>query len=180
MKKMLIALPIAALAAFAIAQQAPTRAAAQVPNFGELKGQAVKYNMVDTAGKVVNNETNKGKVVLIDFWATWCGPCKAASPSIQMLHEKYAKDGLVVIGANAFERENQDGAAAAYAAEHKYTYMMTIKNDDFARSLGVQGIPSFLVIGRDGKVALAQVGFSKGKTEVVLEDAVKAALGNRN
>ena len=178
MKKMLIVLPIAVVAAFAIAQQEPP-VAKQMPKFEELKGQKVAYQMVDTSGKAVTNETNKGKVVLIDFWATWCGPCKAASPSIQALHEKYAKDGLVVIGANAFEREDPDGAAAAYASEHKYTYTMTVKNDQFARSLGVQGIPSFLVIGRDGTVALAQVGFSKGKTEVTIEDAVKKALAQK-
>ena len=175
MKKMLFALPIAAVAAFALAQTPATEA----PNFADLKGKKVTYQMTDTAGKAVTNETLKGKVVLIDFWATWCGPCKAASPTIQMLHEKYAKDGLVVIGANAFERTDPDGAAAGYAKEHNYSYMMTVKNDALAKSWGVRGIPAFVVIGRDGTVALAQTGFGKGKTDVILEDAVKAALAAR-
>jgi hypothetical protein len=96
-----------------------------------------------------------------------------------MLHEKYAKAGLVAIGANSFEHEDPAGAAAKYANEHQYTYKMTVKNDEFAKSLGINGIPSFLVIGRDGVVVLAQVGFSKGKTEQVLEDAVKMALAKK-
>ena len=176
MNKMLFALPIAAIAAFAIAQQ-PTDAV--VADFAQMKGKQAVFAMTDTAGKAVTNETLKGKVVLIDFWATWCGPCKAASPTIQMLHEKYAKDGLVVIGANAFERTDPDGAAAGYAKEHNYSYMMTVKNDALAKSWGVKGIPAFVVIGRDGKVALAQTGFGKGKTDVILEDAVKAALASK-
>ncbi|MEO7453347.1 MAG: TlpA disulfide reductase family protein [Fimbriimonadales bacterium] len=171
MKKMLIALPIAAVAAFALAQTP-----AVGPNFADLKGKKAVYSMIDTNGKAVTNETLKGKVVLIDFWATWCGPCKAASPTIQMLHEKYGKDGLVVIGANAFERTDPDGAAAGYSKEHSYTYMMTVKNDALAKSWGVKGIPAFVVIGKTGVVELAQTGFGKGKTDVILEDAVKSAL----
>lgn len=175
MNKMFFAVPFAVAAAFAIAQQDPAAA----PNFADLKGTKPVYAMTNTEGKAVTNETLKGKVVLIDFWATWCGPCKAASPSIQALHDKYVKEGLVVIGANAFERTDPDGAAAGYAKEHDYNYMMTIKNDQLARSWGVKGIPAFVVIGRDGTVALAQVGFSKGKTDIVIEDAVKAALAAR-
>jgi thiol-disulfide isomerase/thioredoxin len=174
MKKSLFVLPVAAVAAFALAQQT-----IQAPNFADLKGKKVEYKMADTAGKAVTNETLAGKVVLIDFWATWCGPCKAASPTIQMLHEKYGKEGLVVIGANAFEKENKDGAAAQYAGEHNYTYLMTTNNDVLARSWGVRGIPAFVVIGRDGTVTLAQTGFGKGKTEAILEDAVKAALAQK-
>lgn len=171
--KIFFAIPVAIAAVFAFAQQGETI------KFQDMKGKQAVYSMTTSDGKAVTNETLKGKVVLIDFWATWCGPCKAASPSVQALHEKYAKDGLVVIGANAFERTDPDGAAAAYAKEHSYTYMMTVKNDKLARSWGITGIPSFAVIGRDGTIVLAQVGFSKGKTDVVIEDAVKAALATK-
>lgn len=168
--KMFLAIPLAVAAVFAVARQEP------VTDFASMKGRKAVFSMVSSEGKAVTNDTLKGKVVLIDFWATWCGPCKAASPSVQALHEKYGKDGLVVIGANAFERTDPDGAAAGYAKEHNYTYMMTIKNDVLAKSWGIKGIPSFAVVGRDGTIVLAQVGFSKGKTEVVIEDAIKAAL----
>jgi thiol-disulfide isomerase/thioredoxin len=173
MNKMFFAIPLAVAAVFAFAQQEAA------PDFGSMKGKKAVFSMVTSEGKTVTNETLKGKVVLIDFWATWCGPCKAASPSVQALHDKYGKDGLVVIGANAFERTDPGGAAAGYAKEHNYTYMMTIKNDALAKSWGIKGIPSFAVVGKDGTIVLAQVGFSAGKTNVVIEDAIKGALGTK-
>src|SRR5687768_3814654 len=115
---------------------------------GELKDlvgkQAPAFKMTDTKGKVHTNGSLKGKVVLLDFWATWCPPCVAASPTMQKLHEKYAKQGLVVIGANLGEHSDPDGTPAKYAKEHKYTYTFTKKNDDYARKLGVRGIPMFM------------------------------------
>lgn len=134
---------------------------------------APTFKMTDLNGKTVTNESLKGKVVLIDFWATWCGPCKKAAPSLQALHEKYGKDGLVVIGANTFERtEDKVAPAREYKKEHGYGYLFTVNNDDLARSWGVRGIPTMIVIGRDGVVQKVQVGFGDG-TDKILESVVK-------
>jgi thiol-disulfide isomerase/thioredoxin len=118
--------------------------------------------MKSTTGKTLNNSNLKGRVVLLDFWATWCGPCKAASPTMQALHAKYAKQGLVVVGANTFEHGvDPKTAATGYQKEHGYTYTFTYGNDALATSLGIRGIPAFIFIGKDGKVAKAMIGFGE-------------------
>lgn len=129
-----------------------------------LKGKPFPaFKMTDTNGKVHTNASLKGKVVLLDFWATWCGPCKAASPTMQKLHEKYASKGLVVIGANAYEQpKDKAGAAAKYQKEHKYTYTFTKDNDKLAASIGARGIPFFVFIDKQGVVREVATGFGGG------------------
>lgn len=117
------------------------------------------FSMKTTAGKTVSNSSLKGKVVLLDFWATWCGPCKAASPLVQKLHSTFGKKGFVAIGANTFEQDNPAGAAKKYAAEHSYTYLFTVQNDKLAESWGVTGIPYFVLIDKKGVVNKVYRGY---------------------
>lgn len=132
-----------------------------------LKGKPFpSFKMTDTNGKVHTNASLKGKVLLVDFWATWCGPCKAASPTMQKLHEKYAKDGLVVIGANTYEQpKDRATAAAKYQKDHKYTYVFTKENDKLASQLGARGIPFFVFVDRQGVVREVATGFGGGSAE---------------
>ncbi len=142
-----------------------------------LKGKPmVPFKMTTTKGQTLTNASLKGKVVVLDFWATWCGPCKMASPTMEKLHRKYAAKGLTVIGANTSEQGNADGAAAGYAKEHGYTYTFTKKNDALANRLGVTGIPFFVFIGRDGRVADVATGFDPGSTPAQFEATVKRLL----
>ena len=128
-----------------------------------LEGKAAPQFSMKNAkgGKPLTNASLRGKVVLLDFWATWCGPCKAASPTMQALHKKYASKGLVVVGANTFDGTDGLAKSQKYAKEHGYSYTFTYGNDKFAQSLGVRGIPAFIFIGKDGKVAETQIGFSE-------------------
>ena len=133
----------------------------------------VPFKMTDIKGKTWTNASLKGKVVILDFWATWCGPCKMASPTMQKLHEKYAKQGLVVVGADVFEQTDSKAASTGYAKEHKYTYTFTTANDNLAKSLGIANIPAFVFVGRDGKIAKVQTGFGTeipAKFEATVKD----------
>lgn len=143
-----------------------------------LKGKPFPaFKMTDTNGKVHTNASLKGKVVLLDFWATWCGPCKAASPTMQNLHDKYASKGLVVIGANTYEQPNVKATAAAkYQKDHKYTYMFTKENDKLAASIGARGIPFFVFIDKQGVVREVATGFGKDQSPAQFEAIVKRLL----
>ena len=118
---------------------------------------APAFKITDTKGKVWTNKNLRGKVVILDFWASWCGPCKKASPTMQKLHEKYGKKGLVVVGAETKE-DDRPSIAKEYAKQHGFTYTFSEKNDKLSTSLGIEAIPAFIVIGKDGKVARTITG----------------------
>jgi thiol-disulfide isomerase/thioredoxin len=153
-------------------------AVAKAPAIAALKGKPMpKFKMTDLNGKVHTNASLKGKVVLLDFWGTWCGPCKMASPTMQALHKKYASKGLVVIGASVFEQGNAKQEVMAYRKEHGYTYAMTINNDAFAAKLGIAGVPLFVVMDRTGKVSQVVQGFDPKATPAQIEANIKKLLG---
>lgn len=108
-----------------------------------------KRSLNNPAGKgPVKLESFLGKVVLIDFWATWCGPCKAAIPHIRELHEKYADQGLVVIG----HTDESSQGLEAFVKSAPIPYLVTV-GDEIGGSWGVTGIPHVFIIDPDGKIA---------------------------
>ena len=131
------------------------------------------FSMTTTEDKVIDNASLKGKVAVIDFWATWCGPCKKASPVMQGLYDSFKSKGLMVIGANGFEDSPGAKPASDYAKEHNFSYTFTHTNDKLMEKWGITGIPTILIIDKSGNVAKVQVGFS-AKTG----DQLKAIIEN--
>lgn len=161
--KSLLALPILALAALAGAQTPPKLVGKTLP----------KFAMKGTDGKAITSASLRGKVVLIDLWATWCGPCKLASPTIQKIHDKYAKRGVVVIGANT---DASAPEVKAYMKEHGYTYKFATGAQGFLDSTGAPGIPFFVVLDKKGKVIGQELGFTPGLTGTRLSKAIDKGL----
>jgi thiol-disulfide isomerase/thioredoxin len=152
----------------------PKRKAAPEPEVGGLLAEgtvAPEWSLKDPEGKVHSLSGLKGKVVLLDFWATWCGPCKAAMPSVQKLHEKF-KGKVEVFGVNFAE----SGNPAEYMEKKGFTYTLLLKAEQVAQDYKVTGIPCFYLIGADGKVLYASAGFSP-MAEKTLEEKINAALG---
>ena len=114
-----------------------------------------------------------GKVVVLDFWASWCVPCRRSFPWLNEMHARYGKDGLVIIGVNV----DQDPDAASeflqkYPAQFKIHYDSAGK---LAQEFGVRGMPSSFVIGRDGQLAAQHIGF-KVKKQVEYEATLVTTL----
>lgn len=137
--------------------------------------QMPAFSMTTFEGKAISSKSLKGKAYVLDFWATWCGPCKAASPSLNALQGKYKSKGLVVIGANMGESASSFKQALKYPKSHKYTYTFTKNNDAFADKLGVQGIPLFIFVSKTGKVVAVETGFGPS-SPAIFEKHVKASL----
>lgn len=142
----------------------------------KLKGkQMPAFSMTTFEGKKITSASLKGKAYVLDFWATWCGPCKAASPSLNTLQGKYKSKGLVVIGVNMGETPKTMKLALKYPKEHKYTYTFTKNNDAFADKIGVGNIPLFIFVSKTGKVVAVETGFGP-KSPEIFEKHVKASL----
>lgn len=151
----------------------PTRAAA--PELLKVGSEAPAWTLKTPDGKDVSLASLKGKVVVLDFWAVWCGPCKKAMPGVQKLHEKYKDKGVVIYGVNTWEREGND--PVAFMKDNNYSYGLLLKGDDVAKDYKVSGIPTFYVIDRNGKISYVGVGAGD---ESALEKAIEAALGDKS
>lgn len=166
------------LSSFAIGGLLVLCALSDAQDGANLKGKALPaFKAMGLDGSSVTNQSLKGKVVVMDFWATWCGPCKAASPTVQKIHNKFASKGVMVIGANV---EGMGGAEAkklamGYQKEHKYSYKFTYNNEQLFEKLGVSGIPLFLVIDKKGKISYVQTGYGPTLGSE-LETAINKAL----
>jgi len=165
---------------FAIAILAVTAVGAHAQEFKKFIGKpAPAFKLTTTDGKVLTNASLKGKAVLVDLWATWCGPCKAASPSMDKLHKTYGAKGLTVIGAIVMDADTLDAnkkLAANYKKEHKYSYTFAAGGDPFATALGVRGIPTFVFIDKKGNIADVLVGFGGDASMKQFETVVKGLL----
>ena len=115
-----------------------------------------------------------GKVVFIDFWATWCGPCKMVMPDIHKLYETFNDNkNAAIYGISTFER---GGDPVAYMKGQKFTYGLLVKGDKAAAAYKVQGIPTIYVIGKDGKVIYAESGAAPDLAKT-MTGIIKDALG---
>ena len=122
---------------------------------------APDWSLKDPAGNTHSLADYRGKVVLLDFWATWCGPCKQAMPSIQRLHERFAGRPVVVLGVSCFERPGAD--PAGYMTESNYTYGLLLEGTDTAMAYNVAAIPTFYLIGFDGTIIHRETGYTPKK-----------------
>jgi len=141
------------------------------PNKPVTRGNtAPPWTLADTNGVEHSLADYRGKVVLMDFWASWCGPCRRATPHVQAMAEKYAGNGLVVL---CFQHQD-DADPRPYMREHELTYTFFPKADDVARAYGA-GLPSFVIVDRDGNVAWHKGGFGPGD-EARIAAAVERVL----
>ncbi len=136
----------------------------------DVGSMAGEWALKDADGKEYKLSDFKGKLVLIDFWATWCGPCKMAMPGIQKLHEEFKDKGVVVIGISAWER---GGDPIAYMKKNNFSYLGLVNGDEVTKNYGISAIPQIYLIGRDGKVLFQNTGYDKAAEETIKETILK-------
>jgi thiol-disulfide isomerase/thioredoxin len=134
----------------------------KAPGF-ELTGQQGQVRLSDAAGSVV----------YVDFWASWCGPCRQSFPWMNQLQEKYRAKGLKVIAINVDAR-NDDARKFLVQNPAAFTVAFDSKGATPA-SYGVKGMPTSFLVGRDGKVLFRHQGFNLAEKDKI-ENDIKAAL----
>ena len=133
----------------------------------------LNYTLKDINNKSVSLSAFKGKVILLDFWATWCGPCKVEIPWFIEFQEKYGKQGLQVVGVSTDDTLEKLGP---YVKQMKMTYpvLQGLGQDKMQDEYGPMfGLPVTLLISRDGRICLKHIGLGDKET---FEREIKALL----
>lgn len=136
------------------------------------KPAPMHFTLKDMDGANVDLASFKGKIVLINFWATWCGPCRAEIPSLVELQAKYHAD-LTILGVSIDDTADK---LKPYAAEFKMNYPVLVGNghQDMQDAFGpLYGIPVSVIVGRDGRIAKKHSGIA---TKEQFEREIKALL----
>lgn len=141
-----------------------------------LRGQvAPAFTLVDLSGKKVSLADFKGRPVVINFWATYCGPCKLEMPWFQEMVNKYQADGLVVLGLDEDEGAAREEIAAA-SRKVGVSYPILLPDDKVAKAFQLGDyLPETFYIGKNGKIVEQTVGVN---TKDELEADVKKAIGS--
>jgi cytochrome c biogenesis protein CcmG/thiol:disulfide interchange protein DsbE len=121
-----------------------------------LRKAAPDFTLADSKGASIRLSDYKGKVVLLDFWATWCHGCKTEIPWYMEFQQKYRDKGLAVIGVAM----DEDGwkSVKPYIEETKINYTIVVGNEELAKKYGADSLPVTLLIDRDGKIAESHAG----------------------
>jgi len=151
------------------------RSAAMPPPAAPLpavKGLAPAFTLEDREGRRISLAHFRGRPVLIDFWASWCGPCRKSMPAIEQLYRKYRGSGLQVVGINI---EGRSPATLHYLTTGGYTFPVLFDSGNWdapvARSYRVSSIPRTFLIDGDGNILFA--GHPASLSESVLEAALR-------
>jgi thiol-disulfide isomerase/thioredoxin len=147
-------------------------------------------------GSPITDEELKGKVVLLDFWAVWCGPCIATFPHLREWQDKYGDKGLVIIGVTNYYKydwddenkriksdkeltpENEQKALVRFAEHHnlKHRFMVTPSGSTFSKDYAVSGIPQAVLIDKEGNIRMIKVGSGDANAHA-LDEMIKELLG---
>jgi peroxiredoxin len=136
----------------------------------EITGAAPSFTLTDLSGKSVSLADFRGKVVILDFWATWCPPCKKEIPDFIDLQKAYGQKGVEIIGIALDEPYK----VSAFVQQNGVNYTVLLGNDAIAaRYGGIDGIPTTFVIDRKGKIVNRFEGF---RPRDVFESEIKKLL----
>jgi thiol-disulfide isomerase/thioredoxin len=139
----------------------------------DLRGKpAPDFELSTLEGKRIKLSDLRGKAVVVNFWATWCGPCKIEMPWLVDLQQKYSAQGLVILGISVDEGSTQK--IADYAKEMGVNYPV-LRSTEAVSALygGIDGLPTTFYVGRDGTVVEQAAGLV---SKDVIEDEIKQAL----
>jgi thiol-disulfide isomerase/thioredoxin len=135
------------------------------------------FHITTLDGKTFTNQSLKGKVVVLDFWATWCGPCRQVSKMMQSLQTKYGKQGVQIVCVDVKEPSPSKDAVIKYKATHAYTYPFSVENGQLDKGMGVNTLPTVFIIDKAGDIQYRNVGLKAGLLNE-LDGAVSKALRN--
>lgn len=137
--------------------------------------EAPGFRLKDLDGETVSLEALRGRIVVVDFWATWCGPCLMSIPELVELQEKYRDKGVTILGISVDQPENiSETDLRAFRSKLKMNYRVLradrqVMSDYFVGGGAQIAIPTLFVVDQQGKIREKLVGFRPGKLEETLK-----------
>jgi len=142
----------------------PRAAAAKTAPQAAVARTAPSFTLPSRHGTVCSDSL-RGKVVYVDFWASWCGPCRGSFPWLKSLHERFADKGLVVVAINLDKsRDDADAFLAKYPAPFTVAFDPAGKT---AEAFHVAAMPTSFIVGRDGTLLHTHAGFDRKKVAAI-------------
>jgi thiol-disulfide isomerase/thioredoxin len=146
----------------------PPPAKATVARAGEIGSHLPDFSVLDLQRRKISSADLHGKVVLVDFWATWCQPCKQEMPGYQKLLDRYGSQGFVVVGFK-FDTMGDTEDPLKFAKRIGVRYPLAVATDDLKLKFGgIEGLPTTMLFDHDGILRQKVIGFEY--TEVIERD----------
>ena len=137
-------------------------------NFMVQATPSLNHQIADTQGELVSLQQFSGKVVYVDFWASWCGPCQKSFPWMNAMQVKYQQQGLEVVAINL---DVDTALAREFLAKVPTKFNLRFDPEgDIAKAFDIQGMPSSFIFNRQGELVQTHVGFFTEKTPVYKQE----------
>ena len=139
----------------------------------EVGSSAPDFTLKDITGKNTTLSSYKGKLVLLEFWATWCPPCKASIPDMVELHKKYQDKGFTVLGVSIDADSDATAKVAQFSSSNGITYPVLIADEAMPLRYNVMSVPTSFLISRDGIIISSYIGYFDNYGQKVSADIEK-------
>ncbi len=122
--------------------------------------RAQDFTLSDINGNKITLSEMRGKVVMIEFWATWCPPCRQSIPDLNTIFNKYKDRGFVLLAISLDKGSDAQSLIMSFIKEYPMAYTVLLDNGDTGRKYGVSSIPTSFIIDKTGRIANKHIGYS--------------------
>lgn len=122
-------------------------------------GKAPDFSLSDASGNKIKLSDFRGKVVMLEFWATWCPPCIESIPAMKTVHEKYKDKGFVLLGISVDRGNNAATKVSSFIKENGVSYPVFLDDGNLSSTYDANSIPMSFIIDKNGHIAVRHTGF---------------------